>query len=221
MSFATFEEYEVHYNKTHVNRCIECRKNFPTPHFLNLHQEENHDPLVEVLRERGERTYACFVETCERKCSTPLKRRMHLIDKHVFPKDYDFYIVNDGIDNRSTMLRSGRHRRRSSAAQHKVDIEERARRRTSALGTIKGGREMGKTGAEGEESGESMEEDDDDDDEDDIPAKDKGDRNKKGAERDGDEMNGLTDALSALKFVPPSIRFGRGRGKGRGGFSRT
>lgn len=56
MSFASFEDYEVHYNKTHVNRCVECGKNFPTPHFLDLHISENHNPLVEVLKERGERT---------------------------------------------------------------------------------------------------------------------------------------------------------------------
>ncbi len=56
LSFTSFEDYEVHYNKTHVNRCTECQKNFPTPHFLDLHITENHNPLVEVLRERGERT---------------------------------------------------------------------------------------------------------------------------------------------------------------------
>jgi hypothetical protein len=56
LSFASYEEYEVHYNKTHVNRCLECRKNFPTTHFLNLHIEENHDALVSVKKERGEKT---------------------------------------------------------------------------------------------------------------------------------------------------------------------
>ena len=56
LTFASFEEYDVHYAKTHTNRCIECRKNFPTEHFLNLHIEENHDALVSVRRERGEKT---------------------------------------------------------------------------------------------------------------------------------------------------------------------
>jgi hypothetical protein len=56
ISFSSFEDYEVHYNKTHVNRCSECQKNFPTPHFLDLHISENHNPLVEVLKDRGERT---------------------------------------------------------------------------------------------------------------------------------------------------------------------
>lgn len=56
LSFSSYEEYEVHYNKSHVNRCHECRKNFPTEHFLNLHIEETHDALVSVKRERGEKT---------------------------------------------------------------------------------------------------------------------------------------------------------------------
>lgn len=56
LSFASYEEYEIHYLKTHTNRCTECRKNFPTEHFLNLHIEENHDSLVSVRRERGEKT---------------------------------------------------------------------------------------------------------------------------------------------------------------------
>jgi hypothetical protein len=54
--FSSYEEYEVHYNKTHVNRCLECRKNFPTEHFLSLHIEENHDAIVGVRKERGEKT---------------------------------------------------------------------------------------------------------------------------------------------------------------------
>ena len=54
--FSTFEEFEVHYAKAHANRCPECRKNFPTEHFLELHIEENHDPLVEAKRAKGEKT---------------------------------------------------------------------------------------------------------------------------------------------------------------------
>jgi hypothetical protein len=56
LSFPSYEEYEIHYNKVHANRCLECRKNFPTEHFLGLHIEESHDALVHVRRERGEKT---------------------------------------------------------------------------------------------------------------------------------------------------------------------
>ncbi|TVY51875.1 Zinc finger protein [Lachnellula cervina] len=190
LSFPSLESYEVHYNKTHLNRCLECRKNFPTEHFLNLHIEENHDAL-----------YGCLVEDCDRKCSTPQKRRMHLIDKHLFPKEYDFYVVNDGIDHRSSMLRSGRHRRRSSAVQHMTEIEDRAKKRNSNLETIAsapGGEVKGQDGPESPER--------------EAPSSP--------SSEDAD-MEGLTGAMSSLKFVPPSVRFGRGRGRGRGGFSRT
>jgi len=56
VTFSSYEEYEAHYNKEHVNRCLECRKNFPSEHFLNLHIEECHDSFVKVRREKGEHT---------------------------------------------------------------------------------------------------------------------------------------------------------------------
>ena len=84
--FGSYSEYEVHYVKEHTNRCAQCGKNFPSAYFLGLHIEENHNALREALQARGEKTYGCFVEDCERKCSTPQKRRLHLIDKHGFPK---------------------------------------------------------------------------------------------------------------------------------------
>lgn len=56
ISFSTYDEYNVHYAQTHVNRCVECGKNFPIDRFLALHIEENHDPLIEARRARGEKT---------------------------------------------------------------------------------------------------------------------------------------------------------------------
>lgn len=56
LTFPTYEEYESHYNKEHVNRCLECKKNFPSEHFLNLHIEECHDSFVRVKRDQGEHT---------------------------------------------------------------------------------------------------------------------------------------------------------------------
>lgn len=116
IGFASYSDYEVHYQKTHVNRCIECGKNLPTDHFLSLHIKENHDPITEAKRERGDKTYECFVEGCDKVCSTWQKRRMHLVDKHMFPRNYDFFIVNDGLDNRNSMLRSERQHRKPNLA---------------------------------------------------------------------------------------------------------
>ena len=122
LCFDTQEKYEVHYSKEHVNRCVTCSKNFPSPHLLELHIEENHNALREALAARGEKTYGCFVEDCGRKCSTPQKRRLHLIDKHMFPKSYNFRIVDQGIDRASSMLRNGRRRRISTDnGTHRAD----------------------------------------------------------------------------------------------------
>jgi hypothetical protein len=130
---------------------------------------------------------------------------MHLVDKHLFPKDYDFSVVNGGIDHRTSMLRIGRHRKRSSATQHMADIGERARRRTSTVETVAG---MDNHKPNGNAPLENSEEDKL------VPPR------SRQADADADVEN-LTGAMLALKFVPQSVRFGRGQGRGRGGFSRT
>lgn len=114
LSFSNIEGFEVHYVREHSNRCSACGKNFPTAHFLALHTDENHNTFREALQAKGEKTYACFVEGCEKVCSTPQKRRLHLIDKHLFPKIYHFRIVDTGIDKSTSMLHEGRRRRVST-----------------------------------------------------------------------------------------------------------
>ena len=129
---------------------------------------------------------------------------MHLIDKHLFPKEYDFYVVNDGIDRRSSMLRLGRHRRRSSAAQINKDERRRSSRLQSIKGTalaephVVGDKENGAAGESPEDDSVL------------TPS----------SSQDAD-LAELSTALSALNFVPPSLRFGRSRGRGRGGFSKS
>jgi len=82
-----------------------------------------------------------------------------------------------------------------------TEIEER-RRRHSALETIDALKKPGESDENEEVKEESS-----------ITATD-------GTKKDAD-MDGLSGAMSALKFVPPSVRFGRGGGHGRGGFSRS
>src|SRR5438045_679806 len=117
---------------------------------------------------------------------------MHLIDKHMFPKDYDFYVVNDGIDYRSSILRSGRHRRRSSAAQHKTELDDRARKGGSSKSKIK-------EGTSREEVAESK---------DDTVQQDamdvSGSKESVGSEAQAD-IDALTGAISSLTFVPSSV----------------
>lgn len=56
LPFLSYEDYEIHYLKDHSNRCSDCNKNFPTQHFLQLHIGENHDPINEARRAKGEKT---------------------------------------------------------------------------------------------------------------------------------------------------------------------
>jgi len=55
-SFASHEEYEIHWQKHHVNRCHDCLNNFPSNRYLDLHIAEHHDPMNEAKRARGEKT---------------------------------------------------------------------------------------------------------------------------------------------------------------------
>ncbi|KAK6521657.1 hypothetical protein TWF506_001866 [Arthrobotrys conoides] len=100
----TTESFEIHYNKYHTNRCHDCLKNFPTLRILECHIRENHDMFAVLKRERGEKIYACFVEDCEKVCVSFGKRRAHLIDKHYYHKNFNFSIVDTGIDRATSLL---------------------------------------------------------------------------------------------------------------------
>ena len=204
MSFSTYEAYENHYQQDHANRCSECGKNLPSGHFLDLHIAENHDPIVASKREAGEKTFACFVEGCDKVCSEWQKRRRHLVDKHGFPRNYDFFIVNNGIDGRRSMLRAGidskghrkssrtRDRNSSSATQSTQSTEATSVTETDASPPASSARPLssevkavaGVTKPEG-----------------------------------GKAVDDITTSMSTLKMVPRSITFGQR--KGRSGFAKN
>lgn len=161
--------------------------------------------------------YACLVPTCDRLCSTAPKRRMHCVDKHQFPKNYDFFIINDGIDRRNSMLRPT-HRRRSStmnsatsnagrstmsAAGDGMDVvpterEDQAlkQQRDTRSPHIKLRGRGGFSHPQGYRLG--------------------GENQDQAAQSGGDVVDSLTTSMSALHFVPHSVRMARGRGRGRG-----
>ncbi|KAF2271614.1 uncharacterized protein EI97DRAFT_462664 [Westerdykella ornata] len=273
MTFGTFEEYDVHYQKVHTHRCSECHKNFPDEHFLHLHIEENHDPIKAALREKGEKTYSCLLPTCPRLCLTPRTRRLHCIDAHDFPRTYDFFIINDGIDRRSSMLRaqrrrpstldSTRHVGNASGGNSDEGKGRKGRKRSSTV--TSGVMDIVVDDGDGED-GEAREEGKEEDDEgvadaDDDNAKTPphlsptsptrtiklGGRGGIGLGRSiprqrtrtpqastststadplvesskttapaDDAMEGLASRMSALQFVPHSVRMAQGRGRGRG-----
>lgn len=194
LSFSTYEDYETHYQKDHTNRCIECGKNLPTGHFLELHIAENHDPIVASKRDAGEKTYMCFVEGCDKVCSEWKKRRSHLVDKHGYPKNYDFLVVDHGIDGRRSMLRPGvdshGHRKSSRGRQRSDSSATEVTESTEAtsVSETNGNHVLAKPS---EEAGTAKKE---------------------------STMDDLTESLSALNMVPRSVTFGRR--KGRSGFSK-
>ena len=206
LDFATYAEYESHYQQAHSNRCTECKKNFPTSHFLELHLAENHDPIIASKREADEKTYACFVEGCDKVCSEWKKRRSHLVDKHGFPKNYDFLVVDHGVDGRRSMLRPG-----IDAQGHRKSSRERGRSGSSA------------TEATQTTEAASVSEQND------TPGLTKTRTAAKLAESvetpkapDGNKsasVDELTSSLSSLKMVPRSITFGKR--KGRSGFAKS
>ncbi|KAK1998275.1 zinc finger protein [Colletotrichum falcatum] len=200
LTFKSYDEYEAHYVKTHTNRCLECGRNLPSDHLLNVHHEECHDSFAAVRRGRGEHTYSCFVEGCERKCMTPQKRRMHLIDKHGFPKNYFFAVTKEGIDGRRSLLVEGGHHRRKSSSAFSTTKESRRR-----SGILESSAPQAK---EPQTTGEAA-------------TKMSTEPTPTGlvtSERPDTEMDDLAGAMSALQFVPNSVRFGRGGG--RAGFAK-
>ncbi|KAG5951274.1 hypothetical protein E4U53_003457 [Claviceps sorghi] len=199
LAFRSYQEYESHYSTFHTNRCLECRKNFPSEHLLSVHIEESHDPLVRVKRDKGEHTYSCFVEGCERKCLTHQKRRLHMIDKHMYPRNFFFGITKDGIDGRRSLLVENTHHRRRSST---VSLTKESRREAS----ITKGKELASTVRDDESGRKSSE----------STVEEPQIKHNVDA-----EMADLSRAMSALQFIPSSVRFGRGRGRGRAGFSKS
>ncbi|KAK4997740.1 hypothetical protein LTR66_002905 [Elasticomyces elasticus] len=213
LDFGTYADYEVHYKQTHSNRCLECGNNFPTDHYLNLHIAENHDPLNEARRERGDKIYACFVEDCDRMCSTWRKRRMHLVDKHGFPRNYDFLIINNGLDQRNSMLRSdAKHRRRSSVANTALQ-RGRGGHARSVTATESEVREVTQLDEAGESSDTPMNDAQidaaGDDMEPNSQSSDSITAEPNTSKSAAPSVDSITNSMSALRFVPPSITFGR------------
>ncbi|CAK3856815.1 Hypothetical predicted protein [Lecanosticta acicola] len=198
LTFSSYQDYETHYRQSHTNRCLECRVNLPSAHFLELHIAENHDPIVATKRDSGDKTYSCFVEGCDKVCLEWKKRRSHLVDKHGFPKNYDFLIVNNGVDGRRSMLRpgidaqghrkSGRERRGSPAATDTTQTTEAA---LSGRQTTVSEQDVGEASP--------------------ATAQTNTDREETGATNKS--VDALTKSMSSLQFVPRSVTFGKRKGK--------
>ncbi|ORX54599.1 hypothetical protein DM01DRAFT_316836 [Hesseltinella vesiculosa] len=83
LAFPNLVAFELHDETYHRHICSECHRTFPSDRWLRLHCDELHN-------------FACFVETCDKHFITPKMRRLHLIDKHQYPKFFPFRIVVTG-----------------------------------------------------------------------------------------------------------------------------
>ncbi|KAF3771435.1 hypothetical protein M406DRAFT_32736 [Cryphonectria parasitica EP155] len=189
LRFSSYRDYEGHYNTVHTNRCLECRRNFPTSHVLDLHILEQHDALAKIRREKGEPIYACFVETCGERFKGIGKRQDHLIMSHKYPANYFFAVTKFGIDGRKSML--------VDDYKHRGNWQKgpRGRKPNKANGT--GSRLASKNiPREAEESRNSPDE-----------KKEATGENQETPGVDA-QMEDLAGAMSALRFVPRAIRLG-------------
>ncbi|KAK0732756.1 hypothetical protein B0T21DRAFT_369628 [Apiosordaria backusii] len=215
LAFPSYEEYESHYRNEHTNRCLECRKNFPSAHLLSLHISETHDAFIQVKRDKGERTYTCFVETCDKVCMTPQKRQMHLIAKHMYPKNFFFGITRYGIDGRRSLLLDEKKKSSNNKNATHGTGSHPDRRSSLASASSESSKELRQQQVQDETSGSTTEkpafkaaehQDNDMQVEPTQPAS---------PERKPDvDMEDISAAMSALQFVPRGVRFGRGKKSG-------
>ncbi|CAM0870798.1 unnamed protein product [Alopecurus aequalis] len=85
------EDFEDHYNTRHTASCSVCSRVYPTSRLLSIHISEAHDSFFQAKVARGFPMYECLVEGCGAKLKTYKSRQRHLIDKHQFPKSFEFF----------------------------------------------------------------------------------------------------------------------------------
>ncbi|TQV94524.1 zinc finger protein [Cordyceps javanica] len=200
MAFDSYTAYEAHYNSLHTNRCLQCRdarSHHPSPErpgrpycitrpaaaAVAVAVAAHRLCITARLTTTSKIQFSCFVEGCDRKCMTHQKRRMHMIDKHMYPKNFFFAVTRDGIDGRRSLLVDGvgrRRRRTSSAASQTTG----ARHRAATLDS--------QTADAGEQSTSP-------------PAT--GERSTPAAAVDAD-VDAITGSMASLQFVPGAVKFG-------------
>ncbi|KAJ1275523.1 hypothetical protein BS78_05G142300 [Paspalum vaginatum] len=85
------EDFEDHYVTRHTASCSVCSRVYPTSRLLSIHVSEAHDSYFQAKVARGFPMYECLVEGCGLKLKSYKSRQQHLIDKHQFPKSFEFF----------------------------------------------------------------------------------------------------------------------------------
>jgi hypothetical protein len=144
---------------------------------------------------------------------------MHLIDKHMYPKNYFFAITKAGIDGRRSLLLDNRQQQQGPSTDIKQPKQDSAAEDSTTAATtppepstqpqpVDIVTDQDQRPTESTNTSQQPRE---------LPVEES-DQAQLGGQPDA-EMADLTEAVSALRFVPTSVRFGRGRG--RRGFSRS
>ncbi|KAJ9152713.1 hypothetical protein P3X46_026248 [Hevea brasiliensis] len=85
------EDFEDHYNARHAASCSVCSRVYPTSRLLSIHVSEAHDSFFQAKVARGYAMYECLVEGCGLKFKNDKSRQQHLVDKHKFPRAFEFF----------------------------------------------------------------------------------------------------------------------------------
>ncbi|XP_006663466.1 zinc finger protein 511 [Oryza brachyantha] len=85
------ENFEDHYSTRHTASCSVCWRVYPTSRLLSIHISEAHDSFFQAKVARGFPMYECLVEGCGVKLKSYKSRQQHLVDKHQFPKSFEFF----------------------------------------------------------------------------------------------------------------------------------
>lgn len=112
-SFDTTAAYHVHYNAKHRFICGECKKSFPTEHFLDMHISEIHDSYFMARVDRGERLFKCYLQDCQDMFGNPQERKDHCLKQHNFPSNFRFDQTRSKKQNVS----------KNKAKEHKMEVD--------------------------------------------------------------------------------------------------
>lgn len=95
LPFTNYYDYETHVIQNHNHKCETCKKPFPTRNILDIHIQEQHSAFWSTLLERGEKSFQCF--ECKSSFASPSSRKLHLIQKHNYPRLFPFNVVKTGL----------------------------------------------------------------------------------------------------------------------------
>ncbi|KAK3090652.1 hypothetical protein FSP39_013403 [Pinctada imbricata] len=97
------QSYEVHYNSCHRNKCNECKRNFPSSHLLDIHIQEWHDAMFELMAAK-QPMFHCLLESCNDRFSDSEARRSHMIKTHRYPSNFRFYQKKPSKTNKNDTM---------------------------------------------------------------------------------------------------------------------